>query len=574
MPKKSSRVHVRAAVRSLLPAAVCCVLGGALATSCVDGAFMGPGQDPDDVGNNPPPPPPEPDPFAPAEARLRRLASWQIRNAIGDILGSDAAAVVTPPDDVPLNGFYSVGAASLSLSPIDVERVEQSAFWAAQAAVHGEATQSWRVCAPASFDDRGCMEQIVGAVGRRAFRRPLTSEQLTRFTDVGMGAATAYGDFDLGLEFAVAGLFQSPQFLYQVEIGVPLAGGTEGDPNARALDGYEIASRLSFFLLGTTPSDGLLDAAARGDLDDATGVGLYAESMLADPRAKAAVELYFDERLQLTQMLGMNRAIDGYTDDIQSFMREETLRFIGDIVWDRNADARELFFADFTYLNDPLASYYGLPLPGTGAQFARVTLDPSTSRGGLLTQGAFLSRFAHLDRSSPTLRGKFVREALMCQAIGAPPNDVDTTLPELSDDDTPRTTRQRIEQHMEEPRCASCHIGMDPIGFAFEAFDQGGRFRTTDNGLPVDSSGDLDGQVVDGARGLSSVLKEDATIPGCLVRNLFRHGVGHIEERSEDASLFLVESAFEDAGYRLRDLLFFIATSDAFRLVTPPGGAP
>jgi Protein of unknown function (DUF1588)/Protein of unknown function (DUF1585)/Protein of unknown function (DUF1592) len=255
-------------------------------------------------------------------------------------------------------------------------------------------------------------------------------------------------------------------------------------------------------------------------------------------------------------------------------MREETLRFIGDIVWDRNADARELFFADFTYLNDPLASYYGLPLPGTGAQFARVTLDPSTSRGGLLTQGAFLSRFAHLDRSSPTLRGKFVREALMCQAIGAPPNDVDTTLPELSDDDTPRTTRQRIEQHMEEPRCASCHIGMDPIGFAFEAFDQGGRFRTTDNGLPVDSSGDLDGQVVDGARGLSSVLKEDATIPGCLVRNLFRHGVGHIEERSEDASLFLVESAFEDAGYRLRDLLFFIAPSDAFRLVTPPGGAP
>jgi hypothetical protein len=519
--------------------------------------------------------PDDPRPFVPAEARMRRLLSWQYTNALRDILGDDAAAVVTPPADVPLNGFYTVGAASLSMTPVDIERVEQSAFAAAQIAVHGasnDAVESWRTCAPSGPSDSACMEQLVAAVGKKAYRRALTPEERARWVAVGMNAATAYGDFDLGLEFAVAGLFQSPNFLYQIELGVPV----DGDEARRRLSGVEIASRLSFFLLGTTPSDGLLQAGERGDLDDEVGLSLYAETMLADPRAKAALRQFFDEKLQLAAMLAVVRDADGYDDSLQALLREETLAYVDDIVWTRNADARELLSSDFTYVNDELASYYGIPLPGSGANFARVTVSAGSKRGGLLTQGAFLSRFAHERRTSPTLRGKFVREALMCQSIGAPPDDVDTTLPEPTEQDMPETTRDRIAQHATDERCAACHSQMDPIGFALESFDETGRLRTHEVGLPINDAGEVDGTVVDGPRGLSAYLREDPTVPLCLVRNLFRHATGHIEDSEEEPGITPVDHAFEDSGYRMKDALLAMVVSDAFRFVRSPsdGGAP
>ncbi len=532
----------------------------------LSGSLAGPGEgEGEGEGDEPPPS------FVPAAARMRRLLSFQYQNAIADILGSAAAATVTPPADVTINGFFAVGAATLSMQPSDIELVESNAFAAAQVAVHGGAAQAWRTCTPAAFDDATCMQNTVQNLGRKAFRRPLTAQETTRWTDVAMNAAAAYGDFDLGLEFAVAGLLQSPYFLYLVEVGVPVAGG---DPARLRLSGLELASRLSFFILGTTPSDDVLDAAERGDLDGTAGMHLYVDAMLQDGRARAATSGYFDERLQLSVMLQQDRNDPAYTPAIQQAMREETLRFLGDIVWDRNADAREMFSADFTYLNDALATYYALPLPGSGAQFARVTLDPVSKRGGVLSQGAVLSRFAHDDRSSPTLRGKFVREALMCQGISAPPNDVDTSLPPPADNATPRTTRQRIADHMTQERCASCHSTMDPIGFALEAFDGAGRLRTQEVGLPIDDTGDLDGTAVQGAIGLGARLKDDATVPGCLVRNLFRHATGHIEEVGEDPSLDLVTNAFEDSGYRVQDALRAIVLSDAFRYVAAAGGAP
>jgi hypothetical protein len=192
----------------------------------------------------------------------------------------------------------------------------------------------------------------------------------------------------------------------------------------------------------------------------------------------------------------------------------------------------------------------------------------------LLTGGAFLTRFAHVRNTSPTLRGKYLRENIMCMAVPAPPDDVDTTLPEPSASDLPRTTRDRIEGHMAEDRCAACHAYIDPLGFALEGFDQAGRARTHENGLPIDTATEIDGVPVADARGLASFLSESPDVMTCLVRNLFRHAVGHIEEVGEEPSLVLTSAAFEAAGFRLQDALVEIVVSDAFLFIEHPEDAP
>ena len=542
----------------------------------------GPGNIEEPGPTNPPDPPdpPDPEPFAPADARMRRLLSWQYQNAVRDILGDAAANTIDPPADIPLNGFVSVGSASLSLSPVDIEKLELSAYAAAQSAVHGDAAQSWRVCTPTAHDDGVCAAQVVASIGRRLFRRPLTAggedDELVRWTTIATQAANAYGDFDMGLEFAIAGMLQSPHFIYLVEVGVPVDASEAAAlvPGARRLSGLEMAARLSFFLVGTTPSDALLDAAAAGELDSREGVRIWAQALVEQPLAQDALRRFFDEKLGLALLPSLSRTGGGFNSAIKAAMREETLRFINDVIWTRNADARELFTSDATFVNDELAGFYGLPLPGLGSEFVRITLAPTTRRAGLFTQGAFLSRFAHESRSAPTQRGKFIRESVLCQAVPAPPDDVNTVLPEPTADDLPRTTRERMDAHVADESCAACHLSMDPLGFAYEEFDQAGRYRTHEEGLPIDAATDIDGVPVNGAADMARALAQFPEVPACLVKNLFRHGTGHLEELAEDPSLALVADAFEDSGFRLKDALIQIALSDAFRLIARPQGAP
>lgn len=516
----------------------------------------------------PPPSPPEPPAFVPASARLRRLLGYQYRNAIADLLGPDAAAVVQPPADGWLNGFASIGNASLALAPADLELYEANAFAAAAVAIQSDAPLPFRLCTPIAYDDLACAQQIVALWGKRLYRRTLTSDEVARWSQIVLDGAEIYGDFDVGLEFALAGMLQSPHFLYMVEVGVPVTN----QPGRQRLTGYEIATRLSFFLLGTTPPVELLDAAAQGALDTPEGIRMYAAELLLDPRARQALHAYFEETWGLLKLAGLHRPDVGYSPSLAASMRQETLRFIDDIVWDQNGDARALFSADFTFVNDELAAFYQLPPTGTGAELVRVMLEPSSERAGLLTQGSFLARFAHPDRSSPTLRGKYIRENILCVAVPAPPNDVDTNLPESSADDIPRTTRDRLAAHVENEGCAGCHSLMDPLGFPLERFDQAGRFRETEHGLPIRTDSDVDGVEVQNAIELAHVIAEDPSATDCLVRNLFRHAVGHVEEVGETASLLMVQNAFEDSGYRLQDALVEIVSADAFRFVTQPEG--
>ena len=506
---------------------------------------------------------PRPDnPFAPAHARLRRLLANQYRNAVQDLLGTAAREASRPPDDVPLNGFVSVGAGGLSLSASVVDSYEVSAQAAAVAAVADPNSPLHAVCTPAGANDAGCFSQVAATLGRRAFRRTLDADEVTRFSDLAVQAATAYGEPAKGLEYLTLALLQSPHFLYMVEIG-----DQADDVAARQLTGTELATRLSFFLTASPPSDELLAAAEAGSLSSPAALEAEARALLTEPRAKDALRAYFGEKLQFALLPTLNRPDPALTTTVRDQMVEETLRTIDDIVWDRNADARELLTGRETFVNDELAAYYGFQLPGSGTFFTKVTPPAAEGRSGIFTQGAFLVRFAHPDRSSPTLRGKFMREQLLCSAVPAPPNDVVTVLPELDDSNIPQTTRDRMSAHQTEPRCVACHSAMDPMGFALEHFDQFGRYRTHENGLPIDASADLDGDLADGAAEFMGALDRRSDMVSCLVRGLFRHGTGHLEEVGEDPSLYDVDTAFIGSGMRLQEGLVAIAASDAFRFV-------
>lgn len=508
-------------------------------------------------------------PFEPAPLTVRVLLSWQYRNAVRDLLGAAAAALVTPPPDTTVNGLDAIGAAQLALSQTAITLYEQSALRAARAAMSDAATRSQLVgCAPQSNADQACLSQFVGRFGRRAWRRALADEERAAYVALGEQAATAYSDFYQGAAFAAAGLLQSPNFIYQVEVGRP----DPDDASRFKLAGYEIATRLAFFLTGTTPKDELLAAAEAGELDTADGIRARAAALVNDSGAQEATSRFFDEMLQLRDLSQMAKdpaIYPMYSAALAAAMREETQRLLQNVIWDQDGDFRQVFDADYTFVNADLASLYGLSNPPPSG-FARASLPADGRRGGILGQAAFLSLMAHPNSSSPTFRGKFVREKFLCQTIPAPPPDVDTNLPNT----TGMTTREKLLAHRQNPSCAGCHALMDDIGLGLENFDGLGRYRTTEFGLPIDASASLDslGNFA-GARELGGLLGRDQRVTQCFARNLFRAATGHVDTEGESTPMDKIHGGFAGSGYRVKQLLVEIAASDAFRFaakgVTP-----
>jgi Protein of unknown function (DUF1592)/Protein of unknown function (DUF1588)/Protein of unknown function (DUF1585) len=362
----------------------------------------------------------------------------------------------------------------------------------------------------------------------------------------------------------MAAMLHSPHFVYQVELGVPQAT----TPASRRLTGYEMATRMSFFLLDTTPPPELLDQAEAGALDTAEGVRAAAHDLLERPEARDALRGYYDELFKLRHLGSLPKdagTFPAFTQSLAESMREETLLLIDELVWDTDSDFRGFFDADHTWVNPELATFYGVLAPSPDG-FAPATLPSEQKRGGYFGHASFLATQAHATGTSPTLRGKFVRERMLCQNIPAPPAGVITVLP--SDEDA-KTMREKLKMHQENPSCAGCHKLMDNVGLGLESYDGVGAYRTTENGEIIDPVSDLDGVTFDSAASLGQALREHPDVPGCIVRNLYRHASGHVETEAEEAALLGVEQAFEKSGYRLREALVEIVASDSFRAAGP-----
>jgi hypothetical protein len=499
---------------------------------------------------------------------MRRLTRVQYENSVRDLLGAGVRLPSALDPDETSATFASIGGYAVTTSPQGVDLYRRAAFdLAAQVMDDPARRQALVGCAPAAAADP-CVRAFLQAFGRRAWRRPLTAAELDRYQKVVTDVAKLDGmDVWQGLEGAVAGMLQSVSFVYVTEVG-------EVDPAAkgqRRLTSYELASRLSYFLWNTTPDEELLRVADGGALIGADAVRAQARRLVASPRAQTSLQQFFSEQLGAERLPEVKKDPKLYpqaTAALLEAMGEELRRVVTEAVFVSRSDIAELFDTRVTFVNRDLARLYGVADPGATA-FAKVTLPEGGARGGLLTLAAPLTLNALAVRTSPTLRGVFIRERILCQEIPRPPAEVSTELPMAAATEA-TTMRQRLERHRSDPSCAGCHAFFDPIGLSLEHFDAIGAYRATDAGHALDVRGTLDGEPYDGARALGALLRRDPRVADCLARQLYQFAVGHALTKGEEPLMAGLQQRFAAGGRRVLELLVEIAGSDGFRFVSAP----
>jgi hypothetical protein len=504
----------------------------------------------------------------PGPSYIRRVTRLEYNNTVRDLLGDTSGVANGFPTEEKRLGFDN-NADALSVSPVLAEQYMLAAETLSANAVASNLGQLVP-CDPAADGVDACGQQFIATFGRRAFRRPLTPDDVALLTTVfDAGKST---DFATGVRLVIATALQTPQFLYRVEFGVAPARGQ----TAVKLDDWEMASRLSYLLWNTMPDDTLFAAAEAGRLTAAADVDAQVERMLADPRARGVVADFNTQWLRIAEFDTAEKdgaVFPAFNAGIAALMHQETARFMDYVTWDGDGDLGAMFTAPFTFVNGPLAQYYGIP-GVTGSAFVQTPVADQ-HRAGVLTQGGILSLLGKANQTSPVHRGKFVREQLLCTDLPPPPADLVIKPPELS---ATLTTRERFSQHAADNACAGCHHLMDPIGLGFESFDGAGVFRATENGQPVDSTGNvLESDVAgpfDGAIELQAKLAASDQVRACVATKWFRYGYGRGETDGDACSLGTIKSKFAAGGYKMRDLLRALTQTNAFlyRQVTPAAG--
>jgi hypothetical protein len=414
------------------------------------------------------------------------------------------------------------------------------------------------VCHPrASAEEDTCAKQILQTFARRAFRRPVSESDLGRPLEL-YRQSRANADFDAGIEMALAAILVSPRFLFRIETDPP--GAAPG--SVYRLPDLELASRLSFFIWSSIPDDELLDAAERGALSQPEVLERQVRRMLADPRSNSLVTNFADQWLHLRNLDSITpdlRQFPDFDDNLrQAFRRETELLFESVLREDRSV--LDLLKPNETFLNERLARHYGIPHV-TGSRFRRLTLTGGSVRGGLLRQGSILTVTSYATRTSPVIRGKWVLENI----VGTPPPPPPANVPALKDNtiDSSLSVRERLSEHRKNPACAGCHKLIDPVGFALENFDAVGRWRTTEEGRPVDTTGGLpDGSTFDGVAGLeAALLKRPELFVGALTEKLLTFALGRGVESYDGPAVRKIVSDAKTTNYRLSSLVLGIAQS-------------
>lgn len=511
--------------------------------------------------------------LSPGIAEARLLTRLQYDNTVRDLLGELSVPDRGFPDENLLLGFGN-NADAHRASLLLAERHLAAAKDLATAAV----TRGVDQLLPCAAGDRSeaCISSFINQFGYRAFRRPMHADESAPLLELWRTANASWG-FDEALQLLLQTFLQSPQLLYRTESAQvePAAAGTEApssgssigaapNPKALALDSYQIASRLSYLLWNTLPDGELFALADSGQLADVEIVREQARRMIADERARGTVADFYQQWLGMSGFAGLTRDLPGSpTDAFNASWQGSLERFVQHTFWDEGGNVKALLGSQTVFLDAPLASLYGME-PGAGFSSYQ---DPT--RSGILTQPSLMALLAHADQSAPVQRGKFVREQVLCKPLPPPPPDVDTTPP---DPDPGATTRERFRQHSADARCASCHSLLEGVGFGLEAFDQFGRFRTEEYGIPVDATGNLlatgdpamEGGF-DGAAELAGKFAESPQVEACLATQWFRYGMGRGEQQEDVCSLLQLKTEFSETGGDFRELLIAMATTDAFR---------
>ncbi|HMJ54857.1 MAG TPA: DUF1592 domain-containing protein [Polyangiaceae bacterium] len=491
---------------------------------------------------------------------MRRLTRTEYSNTIRDLLGdtSNPAAQFSLDDAVGplLNNVAS------SVNALMAEQYRDAAETLATRAV---ANLSLLVpCNPATAGEDACALQFIQTFARRAFRRPVDPAELAALQKL---SANVYSDIGTKADFAtrirvvLSAILQAPSFLYRPQMGMPLLDGS----GVVQLDDYEVATRLSYFLWASTPDDALLAAADAKKLSTAPGVEAEVNRLIGDAKFARTVESFHTQWLGLDELGTLTKDSSVYPafgDALREAMWTDVTMFVDDVVVKGDALLATLLSAPVAFVTPASAPLYGVAYPGKGNEAVRVQL-PAGQRAGLITQPSFLAVHANPNQGSPIKRGIAVRERLLCQGLPAPPADVPAP-------PAPRpgaTTRERFAAHTSVPACAGCHTLMDPIGFGLENYDGLGRFRTMEEGLPVDSSGELTGAgsasgKFNGAVELAGRLAQSDEVRACVTSVWLRYALGRA---ADDCTLDSVKGEFASTNYDVRKLLMSVAKADAFR---------
>ena len=495
---------------------------------------------------------------------MRRLTHVEYNNTVADLLGDTTAPANAFSADVAQDGFTN-NANALSVSPALTEQYMSAAESLSKAATKD--LNARLGCNPAT-GEAACVQQFIRDFGKRAWRRPLKPEEQTRLFGV-FSAARATLPVDASVQMVIEVLLQSPQFLYLLEPAV--AGSTAG--SVLPLDSWQVASRLSYFLLGSLPDAALFAEAEKGALTSDEQVAAQARRLLTLPRARERIGLFFTEWMQLRNIDRIQKdptMFPNYSLAIGPLLRLQVQTFAQTVILDQAGTAADLLTAPFTFLSPELAPLYGMPSPGNPGYLTRVDLDP-TRRAGLLTHAGIMASLAKANQTDPVHRGKFVRERLLCQTVPPPPVNANIKPPAVRAD---ATTRQRFAEHRTDPTCAACHVLMDPIGLGFEHYDAIGQWRDTENGLPIDSTGDITGSDVagpfDGAPALAQKLAQSAQVKDCLVQTWFRFAHGRAVVDADKDNLAILGASFAAHQFKISELMVAVTLTHAFRYQLVP----
>jgi hypothetical protein len=405
-----------------------------------------------------------------------------------------------------------------------------------------------------------CARMIIERMAHRAYRRPVSTNEVLQLTNLVASVQKETGSFDEGLAVAIQAILMSPNFLFRVEKFPATAASA-----SRKLSQHELASRLSYFLWSSMPDDALLLAADRGRLARPDVLAAQVRRMLLDPKSQSLVDNFGGQWLQVRKLESVKpdgKRFPEFDEYLRLSMARETQVFFSSIIRE-DRSILDFIDADYSYLNERLARFYNVPNI-TGPEFRKVSFSPDSHRGGLLTQASVLTISSYANRTSPVLRGKWVLENL----VGTPPPPPPPDVPNLDEAKIGKTSsmREQLEQHRKNAICASCHSRMDPLGFGLENFDAIGAWRSKDGEFPIDSSGILpDGTSFSGPQGLKAILKQKPdAFAECLTRKLMVYALGRGLEPSDEGTVKEIVRNVSANEYRFSSLIMGIVKSQAF----------
>ncbi len=507
---------------------------------------------------------------APSQLVMRRLTGEQYKNIMTDVFGPTIDFGGRFEPDMRTDGLLAIGSSHVGVTAAGMEQYDAMSRTIARQIVdpaHRDMMLSCTPKDPKAADD-ACVRRIMGEVGLLLYRRPLTGGELDAFVTAARLGTDKTQDFYTGLSLSLASMMSSPKFLFRAETATPV----RGHAGEYQLDAYSTASRLSFFLWNSGPDAALMQAAQKGELSSPRGLAKQVDRMLASPRVESGVRAFFVDFLGFDEFENVTKdtaLFPKFSTQAAADAQEQTLRTIIDVVLADKGDYRDIFTTRKTFLTKELGAIYQVPvvsyLPnGSPDTWQPYEFSAEDNRAGILTHMSFTALHSPSGRGSAVLRGKAVREILLCQKVPAPPGNVNFDL--INDTTNYRTARDRLAAHTREPMCAGCHKITDAMGLALENFDAAGGWRTTEGGVNLDTSGTVDGRAFTGPKDLGRVLAGMPATTSCVTNRMLGYALGRPASREQIAAL---EKSFASNGYRIPALMRLIATSESFTRVKP-----